>query len=57
LNDEQLKQTFRLMGKKRFDKAASQKFHLLHRSVADKAYATTNHPTDLVLVAAEEVSS
>ena len=41
--------------KKFIDKESSQKFHLLHRSQTDAAYANDAVPSDFVLVAANEV--
>lgn len=44
------------MGKKRFiDKKNSQKFHLLHRSQTDAAYAQEGVPSEFVLVPVNEV--
>lgn len=45
------------MGRKTkfIDKDNSQKFHLLHRSQTDAAYANEQVPSDFVLVAADEV--
>lgn len=47
------------MGRKTkfIDKDNSQKFHLLHRSQTDAAYANDQVPSDFVLVAADEVQN
>lgn len=46
------------MGKKSkfITKENSQKFHLLHRSQTDAAYAGAEVPSEFVLVAANEVN-
>ena len=48
------------MGKSKkpfIDKQGSQKFHLLHRSQTDGAYALDGTPSDYVLVAANQAAS
>ena len=47
------------MGKKEkfIDKANSQKFHLLHRSLRDEAHASIEVPSTFVLVPAVDVNT
>ncbi len=47
------------MGKKDkfIDKANSQKFHLMHRSLTDEAHANYEVPSNFVLVPASTVSA